>query len=36
MDMHTLCTDLQAEYDVLDAFLACLDEAGWNTPTPAP
>jgi uncharacterized protein (TIGR03083 family) len=36
MDMPTLCADLQAEYDVLDALLACLDEAGWNTPTPAP
>ena len=35
MDMHTLCVDLQAEYDVLDALLVNLDEAGWNTPTPA-
>ena len=36
MDMPTLCTDLQAEYDVLDALLVSLDEAGWNAPTPAP
>src|SRR5262245_9220874 len=36
MDMHTLCADLQAEYDVLDVLLVRLDEAGWNTPTPAP
>lgn len=36
MDMPTLCADLQAEYDVLDALLVNLDEAEWNTPTPAP
>jgi len=36
VDMHTLCADLQAEYEVLDTLLVRLDEAGWNTPTPAP
>ena len=36
MDMHTICTDLQAEQADLDIFLSGVDEAGWNTPTPAP
>ena len=36
MDMHTICVDLQAEQADLDTFLSGVDEAGWNTPTPAP
>lgn len=36
MDMHMICTDLQAEQEALDTLLASLDEASWNTPTPAP
>jgi uncharacterized protein (TIGR03084 family) len=34
--MHTICADLQAEQADLDTFLSGIDEAGWNTPTPAP
>ena len=33
--MAELCTDLRAEHDVLDALVAPLDDAGWETPTPA-
>lgn len=36
VDMHAICADLQAEHEVLDTLLVGLDEAGWNTPTPAP
>jgi hypothetical protein len=36
MDMYTICTDLQGEQNARDTILANLDEAGWNTPTPAP
>ncbi len=35
MDMATICADLQDELAVLDAIVSPLDEAGWNTPTPA-
>jgi len=34
--MHAICTDLIAEHAALDALVESLDEAGWNTPTPAP
>ena len=36
MDMHAICTDLHAEHVALDTLLVGLDEAGWDTPTPAP
>jgi uncharacterized protein (TIGR03084 family) len=36
VDMHTICADLQAEQADLDTFLSRVDEADWNTPTPAP
>jgi uncharacterized protein (TIGR03084 family) len=34
--MYTICADLQAEQADLDTFLSGIDEADWNTPTPAP
>ncbi len=36
MDMTTICADLQDELAALDSIVSPLDEAGWNTPTPAP
>jgi uncharacterized protein (TIGR03084 family) len=33
--MLTICADLQAELAALDAIVSPLDEAGWNTQTPA-
>ena len=36
VDMHAICADLHAEHTALDTLLVGLDEAGWNTPTPAP
>jgi uncharacterized protein (TIGR03084 family) len=36
VDMHAICTDLHAEHAALDALLADLDAAAWDTPTPAP
>ncbi len=33
--MKNLCADLQAEQNDLDGFVADLDEADWNTQTPA-
>lgn len=36
VDMHAICADLQAEHAALDTLLIGLDEAGWDTPTPAP
>lgn len=33
--MKNMCADLAAEQDELDGFVADLDEAGWNTQTPA-
>ncbi len=36
MDMQTICADVQAECATLEEFLVPLDEAAWNTPTPAP
>jgi uncharacterized protein (TIGR03083 family) len=33
--MKNMCADLAAEQDELDGFVADLDEAGWNIPTPA-
>lgn len=36
VDMHAICTDLHAEHAALDALLVGLNEAGWDTPTPAP
>lgn len=35
MDMTTICTDLQDELEALDAIVSPLDEAAWNTLTPA-
>jgi uncharacterized protein (TIGR03084 family) len=35
MKMKEICTDLAEEHAVLDAIVADLDEAAWNTPTPA-
>src|SRR5436189_6377189 len=35
MDMQSLCADLAAEHAALDELVADLDEAGWNTATPA-
>ena len=35
MDMTTICADLRAELAELDAIVSPLDEAGWNTQTPA-
>lgn len=35
MDMATICSDLQAELADLDDIVSGLDEAGWNTLTPA-
>jgi uncharacterized protein (TIGR03084 family) len=35
MSMSELCDDLRAEGDLLVALLAPLDEAAWDTPTPA-
>ncbi len=35
VDMHAICTDLHAEHAALDALLVGLDEAAWDTPTPA-
>lgn len=34
-DMASICADLRAEHDALDAIVADLDDATWNTPTPA-
>jgi uncharacterized protein (TIGR03084 family) len=34
--MQTICADLQAEQEALEAILEGLDTAGWDTPTPAP
>lgn len=36
MDMTTICAELQDELAALDSIVSSLDEAGWNTPTPAP
>lgn len=36
MDMQTLCADLQAECAALERILEPLQEAAWDTPTPAP
>lgn len=33
--MPEVCADLRAEHEVLDAIVAPLDEAGWDTDTPA-
>lgn len=33
--MEQICDDLAAEHDALDAIVADLDEAGWDTDTPA-
>jgi uncharacterized protein (TIGR03084 family) len=35
-DLPTLCRDLELEHGELDAMVSGLDEAGWQTPTPAP
>lgn len=35
MDMHSICADLQAELEDLDAIVSRLSEAEWNYPTPA-
>src|SRR4051812_395375 len=35
MDMQSLCSDLAAEQAALDDLVTDLDEAGWDTPTPA-
>lgn len=35
MDMTTICADLENELKALDAIVSSLDEAGWNTVTPA-
>ncbi len=35
MDMTTICADLKNELEDLDAIVSPLDEAAWNTPTPA-
>lgn len=35
MDMTTICADLQDELEALDTIVSPLDEAAWNTPTPA-
>jgi uncharacterized protein (TIGR03084 family) len=34
--MDAICTDLAAEHAALDAIVAPLDDAAWDTPTPAP
>src|SRR5687767_2672439 len=34
-DMVSVCADLRAEHDDLDALVAPLDAEGWDTPTPA-
>lgn len=34
--MCTICTDLRAEQEELDAVLSKLDETAWNHPTPSP
>lgn len=34
--MREICDDLTAEHDELDAVVGHLDEAAWDTPTPAP
>jgi uncharacterized protein (TIGR03084 family) len=34
--MEQICADLVAEHDALDAIVAGLTEAQWDTPTPAP
>lgn len=34
-DLRDLCADLAAEHDALDALVAPLDDAGWDTPTPS-
>lgn len=36
MDIQTMCRDLQAEHEALEAILQPLDEPGWDAPTPAP
>lgn len=33
--MPEICADLRAEHDALDAIVGALDDATWNTPTPA-
>lgn len=33
--MPEICADLRAEHEALDAIVAPLDDAAWNTPTPA-
>jgi uncharacterized protein (TIGR03084 family) len=33
--MKEICSDLEKEYDELDAVVAALDESGWNRMTPA-
>ncbi len=35
MDMTTICADLKDELEALDAIVSPLDEAAWNTLTPA-
>lgn len=35
MDMTTICADLRDELEALDAIVSPLDEAAWNTLTPA-
>jgi len=34
-DLRSLCADLQAEHEALDAIVAALDEVDWKLPTPA-
>jgi uncharacterized protein (TIGR03084 family) len=35
VDLQTICVDLHAEQEALDALLCSIDEADWDTPTPA-
>ena len=35
-DVDAICDDLAAEHADLDRIVAALDDAGWDTPTPAP
>ena len=35
-DVRSICDDLTAEHDALDAIVATLDDATWSTATPAP
>lgn len=34
-EQSAICADLRAEHDALEAVVAPLDDAGWDTPTPA-